>query len=113
MTAPQPGVTFQPPVPLDPWTLIHSVRDTLNQAAHPTPVSRETFQRDVSTAHYAVFHAPAQNNAVLMLSANTLSPGVRDAGQFVKSWTSSKCIRSVRALRVFDLQTKTVGTSPV
>ena len=63
MTAPQAGVPFQPPVPLDPWALIRSVRDTLNQAAHPMPASRETIHRAVSTAYYAVFHALARNNA--------------------------------------------------
>ena len=63
MTAPQPGIPFQPPTPLDPWALIDSVRDTLNQAAHGTRVSRETFHRAVSTAYYAVFHALARNNA--------------------------------------------------
>lgn len=63
MTAPQTGIPFQPPAPLDPWALIDSVRDTLNQAAYGTPVSRETFHRAVSTAYYAVFHALARNNA--------------------------------------------------
>ncbi|MDE2786242.1 MAG: hypothetical protein OXL37_06215 [Chloroflexota bacterium] len=63
MTAPQPGIPFQPPTPLDLWALIGSVRDTLNRAAHGTPVSRETFHRAVSTAYYAVFHALARNNA--------------------------------------------------
>ena len=63
MTAPQPGIPFQPPAPLDPWALIDSVRDTLNQAAHGTPLSRETFHRAVSTAYYALFHALARNNA--------------------------------------------------
>ena len=63
MTAPQPGLSFQPPAPLDPWALIDSVRDTLEQASHGTPVSREIFHRAVSTAYYAVFHALARNNA--------------------------------------------------
>jgi len=63
VTAPQTGIPFQPPAPLDPWALIDSVRDTLNRAAHGTPVSRETFHRAVSTAYYAVFHALARNNA--------------------------------------------------
>ena len=71
MTALQPGVPFQPPAPLDPWALIGSVRDTLNQAAHGTPVSRETFHRAVSTAYYAVFHALARNNADNIIGAPT------------------------------------------
>ena len=69
MTALQPGVPFQPPAPLDPWALIDSVRDTLNQAAHGTPVSRETFHRAVSTAYHAVFHALARNNADNVIGA--------------------------------------------
>ena len=69
MTALQPGVPFQPPTPLDPWTLIDSVRHTLNQAAYPTPVSRETFHRAVSTAYYAVLHALARNNADNIIDA--------------------------------------------
>ena len=71
MTAPQPGIPFQPPAPLDPWALIDSVRDTLNRAAHGTPVSRETFHRAVSTAYYAVFHALARNNADNIIGAPT------------------------------------------
>ena len=71
MTVPQPGIPFQPPAPLDPWALIDSVRDTLNRAAHDTPVSRETFHRAVSTAYYAVFHALARINADNVIGAPT------------------------------------------
>ena len=71
MTAPQPAIPFQPPAPLDPWALIDSVRDTLNQAAHGTPVSREVFHRAVSTAYYALFHALARNNADNVIGAPT------------------------------------------
>ena len=78
MTAPQPGLPFQPPAPLDPWALIDSVRDTLNQAAHGTPVSREIFHRAVSTAYYAVFHALARNNADNVISAQTNPPTASD-----------------------------------
>ena len=71
MTVLQPGVPFQPPAPLDPWALIGSVRDTLKQAAHGTPMSREMFHRAVSTAYYAVFHALARNNADNIIGAPT------------------------------------------
>ena len=64
MTAQQPGAPpFLPPTPLDPWAMLHSVRDTLDRAARSTPTSREVFHRAVSTAYYALFHALARNNA--------------------------------------------------
>ncbi len=73
MTTQQPVAPFQPPIPLDPWELIYSVRDTLDRAAHLAPASRETFHRAVSTAYYVLFHALARNNADNIIGAPTNS----------------------------------------
>ena len=45
-------------------------------------------------------------------SATTLSRGDRLAGQFINSCTSSGCIRTVRARRLFDRRTSNVAGSP-
>ena len=68
---------FQPPLPLQPSTLIDSADNSVNNAPPGGP-SRETIHRAISTAYYAVFHAISASNADVQHGIPTNAASARD-----------------------------------
>ena len=86
---------FQPPVPLNPTSLIDSADHAVNNPSQAGP-SREAIHRAISTAYYAVFHAINASNAGIQHGFPTDQAKAQawtDTYRRMRHNSASRCIR--------------------